>query len=161
MRVAAGELCGSWRLNLGLSWSGWCPVLREGGASSKPPLGRNWGPERGGMNQIGPLRDWAGRGGASPAPAPEGAGLTPGRRELPVPTAGPNRRRVAASELPGLPPALLGFPNVSAPPPASRSLCSRVSSLFVVCVHVRSFSPAPVSPGLIISQGFSVRDVSA
>ena len=66
-RVAVGD-------NLGLSWSGWCRVLREGGASSKPPLGRNWGPDRGGMNQIGPLRDWA--------------GLTPGRSQLPVATAG-------------------------------------------------------------------------
>ena len=146
MRVAARELCGSWRLNFGLSWSGWGRVLREGGASSKPPLGRNWGPERGGMNQIGPLRDWAGEGGggASAAPPPPRGG---GADSRPQPTAGPNRRRVASSELPGLPflTAVFGFPNLSAPPPASRCLCRRVSSLFVVCVRVRSFSPALVS----------------
>lgn len=44
------------------------------------------------MNQIGPLRDWAGEGGggasAAPPPPPEGAGLTPGRSQLRVPTAG-------------------------------------------------------------------------
>lgn len=67
----------------------WCRVLREGEASSKPPLGRNWGPGRGGMHQIGPLRDWAGEGegrGLGCA-GPEGAELIPGRSQLPVSTA--------------------------------------------------------------------------
>lgn len=110
--------------------------------------------------------DWTAKGlggggrGAGPRLRRPGGG---GADSRPKPTAGPNRPRVAACELPGLffLPSLTGFPNLSAPPPDSRSLCRRVSSLFVVCVRVRSFFPAPVSPGLIIPQGFSVRDVSA
>ena len=105
------------------------------------------GPELGARKRRN-APDWTakglggGRRGAGPRlRRPRGGGAD----SRPQPTAGLNRPQVAACELPGLVflPSLTGFPNLSAPPPDSRSLCRRVSSLFVVCVRVLSFFPAP------------------
>ena len=65
----------------------------------------------------------------------------------PQPTAGLNRPRVAACELPGLVflPSLTGFPNLSAPPPDSRSLCAVFLhfSWFVSASAVSFLPPSP------------------
>lgn len=147
-----------WRLelNLGPELERVVSGVERGGGKFKPPLGRNWGPEKRRNNQIGL---GTGRGGAGPRRPPEGAEAArcrDCRSQLPVPTAG-GLQLPSFLDFLALPPA-----SECVSPAASLSVSVAVFLHFSWFVSMSAVSLLPCLPGLNHFPGLpGVRDVSA